>query len=166
MVKVIAMEAYSGDESNSASLLFSHDAASHATIDVHAERGLEVFVIFTDGPGTRAALGLVDGMAQKLAAHIQLLVPCEVPYALPLDKPPVPVEFLEGQIRSMVNATRLEVTAQICLCRDKRCVLESLLGPSSLIVVGGKKRWWQTSAQKFAHRLEKDGHRVIFADQR
>ena len=129
-------------------------------------QGLEVFVIFTDAPGTLAALQMADGLAQKLEAHIRLLMPYEVPYALPLTKPAVPVEFLEGQIRNLAGKTRLEVAAHIYLCRDKRRALELLLRPHSLIVVGGKKRWWPTSAQKLAQDLQKDGHHVIFAELR
>jgi hypothetical protein len=109
---------------------------------------------------------MADGLAQKLAAHIRLLVPYEVPYTLPLTKPAVPVEFLEGQVRDLAGKTRLEVAAHIYLCRDKRRSLELLLRPHSLIVVGGKKRWWPTSAQKLAQDLQKDGHLVIFAELR
>ncbi len=123
-------------------------------------------MIFTDAPGTLAALQLADGLAQKLEAHIRLLMPYEVPYALPLTKPAVPVEFLEGQIRNLARDTRLEIAAHIYLCRDKRRTLELLLRPHSLIVVGGKKRWWPTSAQKLAQALQKDGHHVIFAELR
>ena len=120
MVKVTPMETYSGDDYGLASPVFSHDAKGHDPIDGHTEKGLEVFVIFTDAPGTLAALQMADGLAQKLEAHIRLLLPYEVPYALPLTRPAVPVEFLEGQIRNLAGKTRLEVAAHIYLCRDKR----------------------------------------------
>jgi hypothetical protein len=160
------MEANSGDEYSLASPVFSHDANGHDTIDGHTEKGLEVLVIFTDAPGTLAALQMADELGQKLEAHIRLLVPCEVPYALPLTQPAVPVEFLEGQIRDLAGKTRLEVAAHIYLCRDKRRTLAFLLKPHSLIVVGGAKRWWPTSAQKLARALQEDGHQVIFAELR
>jgi hypothetical protein len=160
------MEAYSGDEYGLASPVFSHDANGHGTIDGHTEKGLEVSVIFTDAPGTLAALQMADELAQKLEAHIRLLAPYEVPYALPLTEPAVPVEFLEGQIRDLAGKTRLEVAAHICLCRDKRRTLALLLRPHSLVVVGGKKRWSPTAAQKLARALQKDGHQVVFAELR
>ena len=68
---------------------------------------LEVLVIFTDEAGTLAALRNAEELAQQLEAHLRLLVPYEVPYALPLAKPPVPVEFLEGQIRNLAGKIRL-----------------------------------------------------------
>ena len=129
-------------------------------------RGWKSFVIFTDAPGTLAALQMADGLAQKLEAHIRLLMPYEVPYALPLTKPAVPVEFLEGQIRNLAcNDSPGGRGAHLFMPRQ-----EARLGtsprPHSLIVVGGKKRWWPTSAQKLAQDLQKDGHHVIFAELR
>ena len=163
---VSPMEAHSGDEYRFASPVFSQDAQGHDLVDGHTEKRLEVFVIFTDAPGTLAALQMAEGLAQKLEAHIRLLMPYEVPYTLPLTKPAVPVEFVAGQIRDLACNTRLEVAAHIYLCRDKRRTLKLLLRPHSLIVVGGKKRWWPTSAQKLARTLQKDGHQVVFAELR
>ena len=160
------MEANSGDQYSLASPVFPHDTKGHDTIDGYTAKGLEVLVIFTDAPGTLAALQMADELAQELEAHIRLLVPYEVPYALPLTKPAVPVEFLEGQIRTLAGKTRLEVAAHIYLCRDKRRTLAFLLGPHSLIVVGGKKRWWPSTAQKLARALHEEGHHVVFAELR
>ena len=129
-------------------------------------QGLEVLVVFTDATGTLAALQMADGLAQKLGAHIRLLLPYEVPYALPLTRPPVPVEFLEGQVRNLASKIHLDVAAHIYLCRDKRRALGLLLRPNSLTVVGGRKRWWPTSAQTLARGLQKEGHHVIFAELR
>ena len=166
MSKVTPMEAYSGGEFGLTFPVFPHEAKGHEPISGVTEEGLEVFVIFTDTPGTLTALEMAEGLAQKLEAHIRLLMPYEVPYTLPLTRPPVPVEFLEGQVRDLAGKTRLEVVAHIYLCRDKRRALECLLRPHSLIVVGGKKRWWPNSAQKLAQSLQKDGHHVIFAELR
>ena len=65
------METNSGDEYGLASPVFSHEAKGHDPIDGHTEKRLEVFVIFTDTPGTLAALQMAEGLAQKLEAHIQ-----------------------------------------------------------------------------------------------
>lgn len=160
------MEAYSGDEYRLASSAFSHEATGHDPVEGQARQRLEVFVIYTDAPGTQAALRMADELARKLEAHLELLIPYEVPYTLPLSKPAVPVGFLEGQIRNLVCKTGLEVAAHIYLCRDRRCALEILLRPCSLVAVGGKKRWWPTPAQKLARDLQRKGHHVIFAELR
>ena len=75
-------------------------------------------MIFTDATGTLAALQMADRLAQKMEAHMVLLMPYEVPYALPLTKPPVPVDFLEGEVRKLAGKIRLEMAAHLYLCRD------------------------------------------------
>ncbi|MGA2986938.1 MAG: hypothetical protein ABSG32_24315 [Terriglobia bacterium] len=186
------MQTYSDDDGRLASSVFSHEVKRPDPIHGHTDKipevfaifpdplgtlaalqtakglaqELEVLVIFTDAAGTLAALQMAEGLAQKLGAHIRLLVPYEVPYTLPLTKPPISVEFLEGQIRDLAGKTRLEVSAHIFLCRDKMRTLKLLLRPHSCVVVGGKKRWWPTSAQRLAQGLQKDGHQVIFAEPR
>lgn len=186
------METYSDRDRRLASSVFSHEVKRPDPIHGHTDKipevfaifpdplgtlaalqtaedlaqELEVLVIFTDAAGTLAALQMAEGLAKKLGAHVRLLVPYEVPYTLPLTKPAVSVEFLEGQIRELAGKTRLDVAAHIFLCRDKMRTLKLLLRPLSCVVVGGKKRWWPTSAKKLAQGLQKDGHQVILAELR
>jgi hypothetical protein len=61
MNKVTPMEAYSCDDYGFASPVFSHDVKGHDPVDGHSEKRLEVCVIFTDVPGTLAALQTVRG---------------------------------------------------------------------------------------------------------
>jgi hypothetical protein len=162
---VARSDASSGDDYRLVSPVF-HDGSARDTIEGFTGTGLEVTVIFTDGRGTLAALQRADRLAPQLEAYIRLLMAYEVPYALPLTRPAVPVQFLEGQIRDLVGKTRLQVAAHICLCRDKRRALELLLRPHSLVVMGGERHWWLSSARKLARTLEKNGHEVIFAELR
>ncbi len=156
----------SGDNYGLPSQAQSREFDCHRLFDQHDEQRLEVFVIYTDSPGTLAALQMADKLARRLEAHIGLLMPYEVPYTLPLTKPAVPVEFLEGQLRNLACSTGLEIAVHIYLCRDKRRTLGLILRQHSLTVVGGKKRWCPTSAQKLAQDLQKAGHHVIFAELR
>ena len=160
------METHSGDEFSLPSPAYPHEAEGHLQVEKYDEQRLELYVIYTDTPGTRAALQMADELGNKLGAQIKLLVPWEVPYTLSLTKPAVSVEFLERQVRNLAGNARLEIAAHIYLCRDKRQALKFLLRPNSLIAVGGKKRWWPTAAQKLTRDLEKDGHHVIFAELR
>jgi hypothetical protein len=127
---------------------------------------LEVFVVFTDTPGTLAALQTADRLAKRLEARLRLVMPYEVPYALPLTAPAVPVGFLEGQLRTLASEVPMEIAAQIYLCRDRRRTLRVVLKARSLVIVGGRKRWWPTPAQRLARVLNEDGHHVIFAELR
>jgi hypothetical protein len=160
------MEAFRDDDFFPTSSVYSHEAKRHEPIDGQSEKRLEVRVIFTNAAGTLAAVQAAEGLAQQLGAHLKLLMPYEVPYALPLAEPPVPVEFLEAQLYNLAGKSGMEVEAQVCLCRDKRSVLRQLLPPNSLIVVGGKRRWWPTAAQRLSQAMQEDGHHVIFVEQR
>jgi hypothetical protein len=160
------MDTYSSDEFGLTARVFSHDTPAHEPVDSGTDKRLEILVIFTDAPGTSAAMQMAERLAKKLAAHIRLLVPYEVPYALPLTKPAVPVEFLERQMRNLARNTNLEVAAQIYLCRDKKRALDLLLTPNSLVVVGGRRRWWPTAAERLARGLQKHGHNLLFAELR
>jgi len=160
------MKTTSGVESGLASPLSRHGADGHDQTDKHDEQRLEVIVVFTDTPGTLAALQMADRLAKRLEARLRLLMPYEVPYTLPLTKPAVPVGFLEGQLRTLACQAPMEIAAHIYLCRDRRRTLRLVLKPHSLIIVGGRKRWWPTSEQRLAQALKKDGHHVIFAELR
>ena len=131
-----------------------------------APRQFEVVVIFTNTAGTLAALQMVDRLAKRLDARLRLLLPYEVPYTLPLTKPAVSVGFLEGQLHALACKTPMEISAHIFLCRDKRRTLRLILGPHSLVVMGGRKRWWPTEEQRLASLLKKSGHQVVFTELR
>jgi hypothetical protein len=166
MSLVTPMETNPRDESRIVSPVFFHEIQPPNPVDGCTEQRLEVLVVFTDTPGTQAALQMAERLAQKLEAHIRLLFPYEVPYALPLNKPAVAVEFLERQMRNLAHCTKLDVIVQIYLCRDKKRALDLLLKPNSLVVVGGRKHWWPTAAEKLAQDLQKRGHNLLFAELR
>ena len=116
-----------------------------------SKRGWKSSVIFTDAAGTLAALQMAEGLAQQLGAHIRLLMAYEVPYALPLTRPAVPVEFLEGQVRNLACQTRTwRSRRKYVYAATSAAHSALLLRPQSLVVVGGRKRWWPTAAQSFA----------------
>jgi hypothetical protein len=38
------------------------------------------------------------------------------------------------------------------------------LSPNSLVVIGGRKKWWPTNEKLTARRLRKAGHKVLFIE--
>ncbi|MGB7590527.1 MAG: hypothetical protein WCD04_04220 [Terriglobia bacterium] len=134
-----------------------------AAADAHPE--LEIFVIFTDHSGTLAALRMADRLGEQLDARLRLLMLHEVPYALPLTRPAVNVRFLEEQLRALASKIPVDIAAHIYLCRDKRRTVRLILKPRSIVILGGRKRWWPVE-QKLARVLREDGHHVIFAESR
>ena len=125
---------------------------------------LDVAVIFTAVDPTIAALKQAGALAGRLNARIILLVPQVVPYPLPLESPPVLVEFNESRLRLLARESPVETAVRIYLCRDRLQTLETVLDPHSLVVVGGRKRWWPTEEKSLATKLRRGGHEVIYTE--
>ena len=126
------------------------------------DRGLNIAVVFTSVESTLAALNGAGTLANSLGARIKLVVPLVVPYALPLDSPPVLVEFNEHRFRVMASESPVQTSVQIYLCRDRFETLISVLQPGSIVVLGGRSRWWPTKDERLARKLRRAGYEVFF----
>jgi hypothetical protein len=131
-------------------------------------RSIEVNVVFTTFSGTVAALRTASKLARGLHATIRLLIVQTVPFALPLDRPPVSPEFIAQRCCCLAIecGEAAEVSVEIYLCRNRRRILQRVLMAHSLVVLGGTNRWWRTAEQKVANLLASNGHHVIFVDLR
>ena len=134
------------------------------TASAWEDRKLEVNVIFTTTQGTLAALRLAGQYARDLRGRISILVTQVVPYPLPLENPPVAPEFTTQRYRTLAADQRIETRVEVYLCRDRRQVLLRALKPNSLVVIGGRKRWWPNREQALAKILRSHGHQVVLVD--
>jgi hypothetical protein len=125
---------------------------------------LDIAVVFTSLDTTAAALRKASDLATHLGRRITLVVPQIVPYPLPLTSPPVLLDWNEKRFRDISSESGVETTVLIYLCRDRREALATALSPRSLVVVGGRKRWWPTAEQRLARQLGRAGHQVIFTE--
>jgi len=125
----------------------------------------EVNVIFTDPRATAAALHAAQSLARGLGAVIRLRAGIVVPVRLPLDQPLVSVQFVERLLRKLAEQLELadcEITVHLYVCRNWVETLLDVLRPGSLVVVGGRRRWWPSAASRVASALHAKGHRVTF----
>ena len=130
-----------------------------------AGQQLNISVVFTSVKSTLAALKEAGTLANSLGAQIKLLVPQVVPHPLPLETPPVLVEFNEKRFRVIANQSPVETSVQVYLCREKIRTLLSILKPGSIVVLGGRKGWfWPTRDEILARELRRAGHEVIFRE--
>jgi hypothetical protein len=128
-------------------------------------RRLNIFVVFTAVDTTLEALKEAGRLAQSLGAKITLLVPQVVPYHLPLESPPVLLDFNEKRFSVIASQSPVETNVLIYLCRDMRETLCSALSRGSIVVVGGRKRmWWPTADELLARELSRSGFEVIFKE--
>ena len=124
---------------------------------------LQIQLVFTGFAAGKAALATVGQYARDLGARITIVAAQVVPYPLPLEKPPVDVGLLQRDLGALAAAQPVETAVQIYLCRDAWETLRHALPRESTVIVSGPKRWWWPSAeQRFAGRLRRDGHRVLF----
>lgn len=129
---------------------------------------LVVNVLFTSPEATAAALESARSLAQDLGAVIRLRAPIVVPWQLPQDRPAVPLRFTENLLRELVSLLDIdafEPSIHLYLCRDRSEALSEILSPNSLVVMGGRKRWWPNEEKRLAKELSAAGHRVVFADR-
>jgi hypothetical protein len=134
----------------------------------HAEETdskLDISVVFTSVDATLAALKEAGNLASSLGGRITLIVPQIVPYPLPLTCPPVLVDFNERRLRVIASNCRVETRVSIYLCRDPLEILQSVLKPHSLVVVGSRKRWWPTAEKRLAGKLRRFGHQVVVTEK-
>lgn len=125
---------------------------------------LNIAVVFTSLEATLSAMKEAASLARNLDARIDLVVPQVVPYPLPLESPPVLIEFNERRFRELASQSPVETAVQIYLCRDSRETLARVLKPGSLVVLGGKRRWWPTRELALARALRKAGHEVVLKE--
>ena len=153
------------NQSNTAIAKPARPSAIWDTAEGLGPKRLEVNVIFTDPQATVAALKTAGSLARDLGACIRVRAAIAVPYALPLDKPPVSVRFTERLLSDLVCRLELdtfEPSVHLYLCRDQVETLLQVLSPNSLVVIGGRKHWWPTAERRVARALRSKGHRVVF----
>jgi hypothetical protein len=138
------------------------EATPPRALPARREEVLNVFVIFTSVNATLQALKEAGDLAHQLNGRIMLVAPQVVPYPLPLTSPPVLLDWNERRLRVIANQSEVETVVQIYLCRDRWQALGHVLHPHSLVVVGGRRRWWPTCESRLARRLRRAGHEVIF----
>jgi hypothetical protein len=129
-----------------------------------SDRKLEIGVIFTSAEATIAAINRASTLLGGLNGHISLVVANTVPYPLPLENPPVSLDFNKQCLLEIAQASPVETTVHLYLCRCRLQVLTSVLKPGSLVVIGSRKGWWPTWEKRLARKLQCVGHKIILIE--
>jgi hypothetical protein len=150
-------------------LVLHHDQQRSIQAPEIASRPLEVNVLCTSMPATLIAMDRAVALARGLNARLHLFVAQVVPYAAPLESPPVLVEFQEALFRELAQGCGLETRVGIFLCRDAGETFLRQLPPHSVVVLGAGRRWSWTRwfarlfkrEERLARRLRRAGHQVV-----
>ena len=124
---------------------------------------LEVNLVYTRLPDATKSLDVASGLARGLGARVTVHVAQVIPYPLALRSPQVPVQFAEQQLLAMAGEQPVETSIRMYLCRDLTETIRRVLKLDSVVIVGGRKRWWPTREYRLAAALRRDGHHVILS---
>ena len=128
-------------------------------------QSLNISVVFTLVEPTLAAVRHAGTLARSLGGRVTILAPQVVPYPLPLESPPVLLDWNEKRFSGMARRSSVETTVRLYLCRDRVETVMNVLPPRSLVVIGGRKRWLPfTPEKRLALKLRRAGHEVIFTE--
>jgi len=125
---------------------------------------LSVSVIFTSINRTLIALEKASQLAEPLKSGIEILAVQTVPFALPLDEPPVPFGFVVRRLKEMVAQFAVQIKISAYLCRDQLEALKRVLNRDYPVVMGVRKRWWPTRNKRLARKLRRAGYDVILIE--
>jgi hypothetical protein len=103
-------------------------------------------------------------LAQPLRSGVEVLALQTVPFALPLDDPSVPFNFLVRRLKKLAGRFPVPIRISGFLCRDLFETLERVLNRDCPVVMGIKKRWWPTHDERVARKLQHAGYNVTLVE--
>jgi hypothetical protein len=125
---------------------------------------LSVKVLATTHDGTRCALDVAKRLTGGLDAQVVLLLPRLASLAGGFDPTSEERDALVDEHRALAADVGVHVNVLFCVCHGYDDVVHQMLGQSSLLVVGGRRRtWWPTREQRLVSRLGREGYPVVFA---
>jgi len=124
-----------------------------------------VYVLYTSTEETFMALRVASGFATALTVPLVLVHYRTVPYPLAIDRPTGISPIEADAFQERLQAEHLDADCRVYLCRDDRRAIGTALNRPSLLVVGGRRRWWRTKAQSWQRALEAAGHYVVFVEE-
>ncbi len=119
-----------------------------------------VYVIFTSIDWTLKALEKAGELAKPLDANIVVVALQVVPFPLPLDRPPIPTEFIVKNFEEKANEFPEKTRVIAYSCRNPIEALKRILHRNSPVVIGVRKRWWPMHEKRLAQKLLAAGYQI------
>jgi len=128
---------------------------------------LSVNVVYTGQKTTIMALQAADSLARDLSATVHIRAMIAVPHQLAMELAFGSVQCLKRLLSDLVERVSskcCEYVLHIYLCRNRIETLLRILRPSSLLVIGGRRRLWPTAETRLSKAAISAGHSVAFVD--
>jgi hypothetical protein len=122
----------------------------------------EVYVLFTGFAETLRAVRVASQLASATGGGVTVIHFRPIGFLMPLDHPSglSPVET--DAFKARLTAEGCDARVRVCLCRDPRGAIRAVIDRDSLIVVGGRRRWWPSPSARWRRMLEQAGYLVVF----
>jgi hypothetical protein len=125
-----------------------------------AGAGIEIVVPLSEGALTEAVLQRAAVLTAGLQAAVRLVAVHAIPYPLPFYFPVAERAHLERRLADLASRSPVAVYPQLVLARYPDEGFRSLLKPTSIVLIGARKRIWPTREERLARSLARSGHRV------
>ncbi len=125
----------------------------------------DLYVLFTTADATLAALRVAAALAQPLHSTIRLIDFRVVPVGAPVDAPTgrSPIE-IDGFL-DRVRAEGIPLHVNVYVCRNMASACSLVFKPNSMVLIGGRRHWWTTRAERWRRMLERRGHFVLLIER-
>jgi hypothetical protein len=130
----------------------------------HSEKQQPISIVFTSLNGTRKALEKAAQFMDLSKHSIELVGMQSVPYALPLDEPPIPLGVFTGYLKEIAKEFPQIKRVLAYLCRDELEALEQVLKPSCPVVMGVRKTLLPDHDKHLAQKLRHAGFDVLLVE--
>src|SRR4029077_13555288 len=130
---------------------------------LHRRRsGEAVHVVATTPSGTRAAMKAAAELAKGHESRVHVIAARQVSSDRSSAQQSASARAFAREIMQWPEVRSARVDVLPCLCRRLSDVAQ-LLRPQSVVVIGGRSRWWWASReQRLADTLTAEGYRVLF----
>ena len=122
----------------------------------------QVYVVFTDLDETLLAVRVAKRLASAIGGGVTVVHFRPIGFGAPLEHPAGSSPVETDAFRARLAAEDCDARVCVCLCRDARQAIRSVFDGHSLIVIGGRRRWWPTPSDRWRRMLEALGYLVVF----
>ena len=123
-----------------------------------------VSVVYTAVEDTLEAARVGAELARAMGVPLRVVHFRTVPRQVPVDRvdgvSPIETPWFLGRLRNEGIVARMRVY----LCRDAAATVGYAFRSNSIVVIGGRRSWWPTRAERWRDALEGAGHFVVFVD--
>ena len=124
----------------------------------------QITVLFTGLAPTLRAVAVARGLGRALGAQVAVVVVKTPKYPPRGGQAPTTRDAEAEALQMRLRATG-DIRYRVVAAPRTSEALSVALAPGSLVVVGGRRRWWPTPASRLCRLLEARGHYVLFVDE-